>query len=264
MAFEKDKAKSILKKAKLLKKGAESKCCFERREPRRDIINYSVENDIDLVILSSHGQSGMSDWNISSVVQKVMMGGPCSTLLVRASSAHEPLIEKVEYKTIFVGLDCSAQAEFALPFAGSLAEHYKAKLVLGTVVKKIDVFNHLPLSQEEENLLEKVSHLSQKEAQAYLDKIKEQLEVKNLVVESRLTVNNNISVALMDMVDDVQADLVLLAAHGHSSEGRHAFGSMATSFIVYGNQTTLIMQNLPIDRRRRVQNIMSKRGSKEN
>ena len=49
----------------------------------------------------------------------------------------------------------------------------------------------------------------------------------------------------MDMVDEVKADLVLLSAHGHSSEGRHSFGSMATSFIVYGNKTSLIMQNLP-------------------
>lgn len=67
----------------------------------------------------------------------------------------------------------------------------------------------------------------------------------------------------MDMVDEVEADLVLLSAHGHSSEGRHSFGSMATSFIVYGNKTSLIMQNLPHNRPKPVQSILSKRGSKE-
>jgi len=47
---------------------------------------------------------------------------------------------------------------------------YKAKLVLGIVIKKVELLNHLPLSREEEKLLEKVLDLSKKEAQSYLEK----------------------------------------------------------------------------------------------
>jgi nucleotide-binding universal stress UspA family protein len=260
----KDKAKKYIEeKAKpFIKKGLKVHTILKEGNPAEHIINYTYENDVDLVIMSSHGQSGISDWNIGSVVQKVMMGIPCSTLLVRASHTEEQ-VECLKYKTIFIGLDCSPQAEFVLPLAGSIAEHYKAKLVLGTVIKKVELLNHLPFSHEEEKLLEKVLDLSKKEAQSYLEKIKTQLEVKNLHVETRLGIHNNISSALMDMVDEVKADLVLLSAHGHSSEGRHSFGSMATSFIVYGNKTSLIMQNLPYNRPKPVQSILSKRGSKE-
>jgi len=46
-------------------------------------------------------------------------------------------------------------------------------------------------------------------------------------------------------VEKHNADLVILAAHGHSSDSRWPYGSVATSFIAYGNTAILIIQDLP-------------------
>ena len=49
------------------------------------------------------------------------------------------------------------------------------------------------------------------------------------------------------MVEKENADLVMLAAHGRSSDSRWPYGSITTSFIVYGNTAVLIIQDLPHD-----------------
>jgi hypothetical protein len=46
------------------------------------------------------------------------------------------------------------------------------------------------------------------------------------------------------MVEQEQADLVLLAAHGHGGVDRYPYGSMATSFIAFGNTALMIMQDI--------------------
>ncbi len=48
------------------------------------IIEQAQHSDFDLVTLSSHGQGGLSGWNISSVAQKVIQRAGKSILLVRA------------------------------------------------------------------------------------------------------------------------------------------------------------------------------------
>lgn len=48
------------------------------------IVEYAQKEDMDLVVLSSHGQGGLSGWNISSVAQKVIHRVRKSTLIIPA------------------------------------------------------------------------------------------------------------------------------------------------------------------------------------
>lgn len=48
------------------------------------ITDYACENSVDLIIISSHGRSGISRWIYGSVAEKVLRGARCcSTLIVR-------------------------------------------------------------------------------------------------------------------------------------------------------------------------------------
>jgi hypothetical protein len=46
------------------------------------------------------------------------------------------------------------------------------------------------------------------------------------------------------MIEETHADLVMIAAHGHSGERRWPYGSIATSLIAYGSTPIMIMQDL--------------------
>jgi nucleotide-binding universal stress UspA family protein len=85
------------------------------------IIKYAHTNEIDLLILSSHGDTGLSGWNISSVALKVVARALLPTMIVRA---YEPVNQEIVaegYKKLLVPLDMSPRAECALTVATTLS-----------------------------------------------------------------------------------------------------------------------------------------------
>jgi nucleotide-binding universal stress UspA family protein len=58
------------------------------------IIKFSRADDIPLIILSSHGQSGFTGWNLSSIAQKILLRVHTSVMIVRAyqTPSGEPAV----------------------------------------------------------------------------------------------------------------------------------------------------------------------------
>lgn len=208
------------------------------------ILNYANNNQADLIILSTHGSSGLSSWNVSSVVQKIILRANKSILLVRAQDTIPEETQPARYARLFIGLDCSARAELALPVAIHLAERYKARLTVATVVQKPEIVNRLPVSEEDAEMIARVAEHNQKAAAHYLDQISAQLAQTGISLTTRLMVSENQISSLHNIVAEERADMVMLVAHGHSGEGRWPYGSVATSFIAYGTTALLIVQDL--------------------
>ena len=71
------------------------------------ILAFASENQVGLVIISSHGQSGLSGWNVSSVVQKVIMRASISLMVVRAYQPAPHDLGGLRYRRVVVPLDTS-------------------------------------------------------------------------------------------------------------------------------------------------------------
>ena len=54
------------------------------------IIDYACREKIDLVVMSTHGRSGVGRWIHGSVTSKVLHHAPCPVLLVRAVHIDQP------------------------------------------------------------------------------------------------------------------------------------------------------------------------------
>jgi nucleotide-binding universal stress UspA family protein len=215
--------------------------------PAECVIDFAKRNEVDLIVLSTHGQSGLSRWNISSVVQKIVLHSYKSTLLVRAYRSTGTEFEGIRYHRVFVGLDCSMRAEYILPVAIKLAQFHKAQLILGTVIRKPEMPHRFPLSEEDENLIMRVVDRNYHAASHYFGQLYSMLSLQGIDLQTRIVISNNVMSALHEMVEQENADLVMLAAHGYSGEGRWPYGSIATSFIFHGNTSLLIMQDLSMD-----------------
>jgi nucleotide-binding universal stress UspA family protein len=210
--------------------------------PADAVIDFARHNGVDLIILSSHGRTGLSGWNVSSVVQKIMLRAYKSILLVRAYAAS-PSAE-VQYQRILIATDGSARAEYVLPFAMSLAQFHNANLILGTVIQKPQIMQRFPLSEQDSELINQLTEKNQKDAERYLDQLSTQLSLKGLSAEANITAAENTIGAVYDMVEETRADLVMIAAHGQSGERRWPYGSIASSLIAYGSTPIMIMQDL--------------------
>jgi nucleotide-binding universal stress UspA family protein len=213
--------------------------------PAGSVIDFARSNNVDLIALSTHGHSGLSGWNVSGVVQKILLRSYKSTLLVRAYMPSPAETTKIRYKRLFVGMDCSARSEYVLPFAINLAQFYKSQLILETVIEKPRIINRMPVSQEITDLSNQFVEINQQAASNYFKQLLAQFSTKDLKIKTHMSVGDNVIAVLQDMAEESNADLVLLVAHGESGERRWPYGSVTTSFIAYGNTSLLIMQDLP-------------------
>jgi nucleotide-binding universal stress UspA family protein len=213
--------------------------------PAGSVIDFAHNNNVDLIALSTHGQSGLSGWNVSSVVQKILLRSYRSTLLVRAYMSPSAGTTKVRYKRLFVGMDCSPRSEFVLPFAISLAQFHKAQVILESVVERPQAVNRFPLSEEDTELINQFVEKNYKAASHYFKQLLSQFSMKELKIKAHVSIGDNAISVLHDMAEESNADLVMLAAHGYSGERRWPYGSVTTSFIAYGNTSLMIMQDLP-------------------
>jgi nucleotide-binding universal stress UspA family protein len=56
---------------------------FLEGDPANEIIRYARDAGIDLIVMGTHGRTGMERMLMGSVAEKVLRDGPCSTLVVK-------------------------------------------------------------------------------------------------------------------------------------------------------------------------------------
>jgi nucleotide-binding universal stress UspA family protein len=214
--------------------------------PANSVIDFAHNNNVDLIALSTHGNSGLSGWNVSSVVQKILLRSYKSTLLVRAYLPTSTGTTKIRYKRLFVGMDCSPRSEFVLPFAISLAQFHKSQVILECAIEKPQAINRFPLSEEDTELVNKFVERNFQAASHYFKQLVTQFSTKEIKLKTHVSIGDDAIAVLHDMVEESNADLMLLAAHGYSGERRWPYGNVTTSFIAYGNTSLMIMQDMPV------------------
>lgn len=214
-------------------------------KPAEQIIDAAHSWDADLILMSSHGQSGISPWNVSSVVQQVIMRARRSFMIIRAYHPVATELTDLRYHKIFLPLDGSQRAEMTLALAESLAHAYKSEILVAHVVRQPELPRRTSASQEDMQLVNQLVQRNQAEAIKYLEDLKSRV---NMDIETKLEVSPTVSRSLHEISEENDVDLVILCAHGYSGGTRWPFGSVGLGFVVYGSTPLLVLQDLPISR----------------
>ena len=209
------------------------------------IVEFSRKNDVPLIMLSSHGQSGLSGWNVSSIVQKIILRAHTSIMIVRAYRPASADMTRLRYRRLLVPVDGSQRAEFVLPVVATLARAPEAQTLLAHVVRRPEMPRQMPRTDEDVELADRLVERNQTEATQYLNQLRSRLSGE---VQVRVLVSDHVAATLHELVDQEKIDLVLLTAHGYSSLTRWPYGSVVSSFITYGTTSLLIVQDLPQDK----------------
>jgi nucleotide-binding universal stress UspA family protein len=204
------------------------------------IIDYADNHQSDLMLLSSHGKTGLSEWGISSIAQKIIWRANTSVMLVRANQAEQSNKMIASYRRILAPLDGSQRAECGLPLAVVLARNSQAKLVLVHVVAKPNLFSRFPTA-EDTGMVDQLVERNLEEAAEYLEQLHARLPVEN---ETHLFASDNVSHTLHKLVEQEEIDLVSVSAHGYSSSTQQLYGSVVANLIFYGSTPLLIKQDL--------------------
>jgi len=205
------------------------------------IIDFARDTDVGLIILSSHGRSGLSGWNVSSIVLKIILRAYIPVMIVRAYQPATGDLTGLRYKELLVPLDCSQRAECALPLATTLAHFHESELLVAHVVSRPQMPRRAAAAQEDIELANRLVERNTQEATQYLEQLQPRL---NTDVQTRLIVSDHATAALHDLVEQANVDLVVLSAHGYSGGTEWPYGSLVTNFIGYGTTPLLIVQDL--------------------
>jgi len=129
------------------------------------IIHFAQEHHVDLIILSSHGEGGLTGWMLSSTAQKVVARTHSSILIVPAYAAEGARTAALRFDKILLPLDCSPRAECILPFAAALARAHDAELILAHVVPEPELPRRMPPSSEDVALARRLTERNRHESE---------------------------------------------------------------------------------------------------
>jgi nucleotide-binding universal stress UspA family protein len=205
------------------------------------IINYAQEYEIDLILMSSSGRFGLSQWRHASVAERVLRCAPCATAIMRAQIETTPFAQK----HILVPLDGSPQAEQALELAINIAKAVAAKLTLLRVTnpaRSRGSFGLISLSKKTKKGLHKIEKRTRMEAAEYLHNVRATMLRNHVPIKVAVATGDDMTETIIDQADKLQADLIIMPKNGRSLLNRWVFGSVAEKIVRNANCATLVVQ----------------------
>lgn len=184
------------------------------------IVDRAFAEQVDLIMMATHGRSGLSRWMMGSVTEKVLQQSPCPVLVVRND---DPL------ERVLITLDGSAASEAALEPGLALAKAMGAQVSLLQVQSSQDYVT--PREVEQLNAVEKGLGMRLQDgiyyaAEAYLDYLKTRYDP---LLDEPLTtavINGSAARCIIQYVEENEFDLVVMATHGRTGLQRWLYGSV--------------------------------------
>ena len=99
-------------------------------DPAHEILRYVEENAVSLIVMATHGHSGIRQWVLGSVAVKLCRSSNVPIRLVRSLRSDEAAPEDWPERRILVLLDGSEWAEQVLPYVADHARLSDAEVTL--------------------------------------------------------------------------------------------------------------------------------------
>jgi nucleotide-binding universal stress UspA family protein len=202
--------------------------------PAEEILKYTDENNIDLIMLSTHGRSGVKAWDIGNVANKVVHASKVPIWIVpteiREEIIHDTLIKKI----LLIPLDGSKMSEQAIPHAINIAK--QSGVEPDMVLVHVNQSTETPVSHDQVKLMQaKIL-----EKQQYLDNMVKNLEKKGIKARSQM-LSGEPAEAILNYIRSNPTQLLVMATHGHAGLSKMIFGSTAENILHLVKKTPILL-----------------------
>jgi len=197
------------------------------------IVDSAAAGKVDLIVMSSHGYSGLTRWVLGSVAEKVLRGAPCPVLVIRSP---RPV------RRILIPLDGSALSEQALTPGLSLAAGLGAEVTLLRAIPRVDVKEIEQLDQAERGLGRRLEEELREDAGQYLRNLaaaRPEMGIKTAVV------NEPAADSILDYAEKHATDVIAMSTHGRTGLGRWVYGSVTEKVLRGAHHSMLVVRPVP-------------------
>lgn len=202
--------------------------------PPEEIMHYAEQNNVDLILMATHGRSGVRRWVLGSVADKVLCVSSIPVWLIRAGTVESVTYDKWPQRTLLVPLDGSVLAEKVLPHVELLAKQPGAPpvdVVLFRVAEPPTTsghyFRNIPESREE--------------IEQYLAKIETRLKNSDLRVQSKVS-SGDPAEKILGYGRKNPFSIIVMSTHGHSGMSRWFYGSVATKVLEHASNPIFLVR----------------------
>jgi nucleotide-binding universal stress UspA family protein len=209
-------------------------------KPADEIIGYAEKNDVGLVIITSHGRSGIMSWATGSIASKLLQGIELPLLLVRAARPKRKAQKKIMLNRILLPLDGSEAGEAAVAYVGELMSRLESEVTLfgvissGQHIRSVGGLDYISYPEEELALFKK-------EAEEYLNGVYRRLKRRKGSVSVTIEVGAyDIGQEILSYAGKKKVNLIAISSHGHSGIERWVFGSIANK-VVQASQVPVLL-----------------------
>lgn len=217
--------------------------------PADEILRFAEENDVDLILMASHGRSGPKRWVLGSVAGKILNAAKTPVLLVRAGIPEQIPYDEWPQRTIIVPLDGSELAESVLPHAEALARQGDSKMITVILVRVCEPptmpayytpelaeipFNWGQYAQQE-------TARCKQAATEYLTRIETRFKNSGINVRPEVLVGKATD-EIVAFANKTPYNLIVMATHGRSGLSRVVYGSVAANVLVGVSSPLLLVK----------------------
>jgi nucleotide-binding universal stress UspA family protein len=191
-------------------------------DPAREIIEHASKVPFQLIIIATHGRSGINRWAVGSVADKVVRANINQpVLLIRAKESYSDMREKRILTKALVPLDGTKESEAVVSYIARMASKLQMELTLLQVVPKM---NH-----------------AYADAEVYLQEMCDRLKGESVNAVYRVGIGS-IADKIIDVADELAYDLVAMTTHGRPALNLWSLGSVAQKVFLGGNTPLLLVK----------------------
>jgi nucleotide-binding universal stress UspA family protein len=194
------------------------------------IVDTACLEQVDLIIMSTHGYSSLTRWVLGSVTEKVLRSAPCPVLAIHA--ARHP-------RRILIMLDGSPLAERAIESGLSLARNLQAEVTMLRCVPHIVTDGKL--DEHERGLSRRMQEDLLSEAKEYLRARSDEAAQSGVAINPVVRIGPPAD-SILEYVETYGIDLIAMATHGRTGLKRWIYGSVTAKVLRSASCSMLVVR----------------------
>ena len=200
----------------------------ERGDACSEILQQAIDRKADLIVMGTHGRSGLRHVLLGSVAEKIIRNASCPILVVPPHAAGVGGDTSAVFKRIVYATDFSKPSQLALTCALALAQEADARLTLLHAIEFPQALHDVTLPKGAE--VDQLHAIAEAE---YLRRLRVLVPAQ---ARMYCTVSARVSEgkparAILHVADREQADLIVMGVQGRGTVDLMVFGSNAHAVI---------------------------------
>ena len=197
------------------------------------ILDVASQAQADIILMSSHGYTGLTRLLMGSVAEKVLQAAPCPVLVVRS--------QQRAIQHVLVTLDGSALSERAIVPAIETALGFGASVTLLRVVAELKPGQISELDEFETGLGPRLLQEVREKAEGYLQKLVEQYAGQGLQINEEVR-SGPAATAILEYAASHAIDLIAMATHGRTGLQRWVYTSVTEKVLHAADFSMLVVR----------------------